>query len=320
MAQAFANIAFIKYWGNLDPELRLPANGSISMNLNGLYTQTQVIFSDENPSDVLILDGSPAGQASLTRVSNFLDLVRQQSGSKLCAFVDSKNNFPSGAGIASSASAFAALAVASTCAAGLELNQRELSRLARKGSGSACRSIPDGFVEWFAGTGDHDSYAESIANPDDWGLIDCIALVNTKHKSIGSSQGHALAGSSPLQVARVADTPRRLDLCRQAILQRDFDALAEITELDSNLMHAVMATSTPPLIYYLPATIEIIHAAGRWRREGLPVCYTIDAGPNVHVLTTQDSAPEVEIRLKGLPGVLGVLTASPGKGARLISS
>ncbi len=139
------------------------------------------------------------------------------------------------------------------------------------------------------------------------------------HKPTGSSEGHPLAQTSPLQAARVADTPRRLALCRQAILKRDFDALAELVELDSNMMHAVMMTSTPPLLYWRPETIAIMQAVQEWRLGGLPVFYTIDAGPNVHVLCPADRADEVADRLQAVPGVTGILTATTGGPAQLIS-
>jgi len=233
------------------------------------------------------------------------------------AEVISENNFPSGAGIASSASAFAALALAGSKAAGLKLDERELSRLARRGSGSAARSIPGGFVEWQAGTDDEDSFAFSIAPPDHWELVDCIAIVTAAHKKTGSTEGHSIAGTSPLQAARVADTPRRLEICRTGILNRDFNAFASIVELDSDMMHAVMMTSSPRLIYWQPATLEIIQAVQKWRKNGLAVCYTIDAGPNVHVISPSQEREEVEKRLLRLPGVHQVLTARPGGPARL---
>ncbi len=164
IASAHPNIALIKYWGNRDNALRLPANGSISMNLAGLETCTRVTWKvqSETDDDSLTINDSTVTGPGLQRVSAFLDLVRQMAGIEWRADVSSQNNFPAGAGIASSASAFAALALAATKAAGLELSEQELSRLARRGSGSACRSIPGGFVEWQAGTGDQDSFAFSI--------------------------------------------------------------------------------------------------------------------------------------------------------------
>jgi diphosphomevalonate decarboxylase len=319
-AVACPNIAFIKYWGNKDAFLRIPANGSISMNLDGLYTQTRVTFSAEWEQDTLVLNGAPAAGQALERVSRFLDIVRQMAGKRLAAQVISRNNFPTGAGIASSAAAFAALSLAATRAIGLELDETQLARLARRGSGSATRSVPAGFVEWLAGSGDEDSYAVSIAPPEHWRLVDCIAIVEAGHKPIGSTEGHALAATSPLQEARVADTPRRLELCRRAIQQRDFALLAELIELDSNLLHAVMMTSTPPLFYWEPASIHIMKSVQAWRKAGLNACFTLDAGPNVHVICTAEDSARVVERLQSMPGVIRVLTAAPGPGARLIEN
>ena len=317
-AIACPNIAFIKYWGNRDDLLRLPSNGSISMNLDGLYTQTQVTFDPSLAKDELILNGPSTQGPALRRVSTFLNLVRERAGLQLHARVESSNNFPMGAGIASSASAFAALALAASTAAGLELSEKDLSRLARGGSGSACRSIPGGFVEWQAGQDDETSFAFSIAPPEHWSLADCIAIVSQEHKPTGSALGQALAYTSLLQAPRLADAPRRLEICRRAILDRDFSAFAEVVELDSNLMHAVMMTSNPPLFYWQPATLQVIQAVIQWRQEGQPLCYTIDAGPNVHVLCLELHARQVKESLEQLPGVEKVLIAMPGGSARLL--
>jgi len=317
IAQAHPNIAFIKYWGNRDNALRLPVNGSISMNLNGLFTRTTVTFNSSQ-RDSLVINEHPVTGKGLERVSSILDLVRGMTNIDERAEVSSTNNFPAGAGIASSAAAFAALALASSRAAGLTLSEGQLSRLARRGSGSASRSIPSGFVEWMMGTGDDDSVAVSIAPPEHWALTDCIAIVNASHKKTGSTEGHAIAGTSPLQNVRVADTPRRLDICRNAILQKDFEAFANIIELDSDIMHSVMMTSTPPLMYWQSATVEIFHQVRGWRASGLPVGYTVDAGANVHVICLAEYAKEVEKRLRELPGVTDVLVAGAGGAAHIV--
>ncbi|TDA65170.1 MAG: diphosphomevalonate decarboxylase [Chloroflexi bacterium] len=316
-ALAHPNIAFIKYWGNRDDVLRLPQNGSISMNLAGLHTHTRVSFDPSHEVDTFSLNNQAQFGAGLERVSRFLDIVRTMAGKNWRAQVESANNFPTGAGIASSAAAFAALAVAASQAIGLELTESQLSALARRGSGSACRSIPAGFVEWRPGTKDADSYAISLAPPAHWDLVDCIAILKETHKMTGSSEGHRLAGSSPLQQARVASSRERLDRCRQAVLTRDFDALTSVIELDSNLMHAVMMTSTPSLFYWEPASLEIMKAVPEWRRSGLPVCYTLDAGPNVHLLCPGTSVAEVRSRLEDISGILQVLTAAAGGEAHI---
>jgi diphosphomevalonate decarboxylase len=318
-AQAFANIAFIKYWGNRDQRLRLPANGSISMNLGGLYARTTVTFDPALCCDDLFtLNGRVENTVALRRVSSFLDHVRALAGREVFARVVSENNFPIGTGIASSAAAFGALALAASTAIGLDLDEAQLSRLARLGSGSACRSVPGGFVEWRAGRDDEDSYAFSIAPPEHWDLADCVAVLRTGHKPVGSTEGHGLAGTSPLQAARVTDTPRRLELCRAAIQQRDFAALAEVIEQDSNLMHAVMMTSTPPLFYWDPASLELIQTVRARRKEGLPAACTLDAGPNVHVICEAGAAAQVTRLLEAHPAVRQVLVAHPGGPACLV--
>jgi diphosphomevalonate decarboxylase len=317
-AQANPNIAFIKYWGNRDNLLRLPMNGSISMNLEGLYTRTTVSFQPSLPYDELIINGHEVMGAGLDRISYILDIIRGMANIHERAEVMSENNFPSGAGIASSASAFAALALAGSKAAGLQLSEAELSRLARRGSGSAARSIPGGFVEWQAGAEEEDSFAFSIAEPGHWDLVDCVAIVSAAPKKTGSTEGHSVAPTSPLQAGRVADAPRRLEICRKAILERDFNTFASIVELDSDMMHAVMMTSTPALHYWKPASLDVMNCVRRWRMEGIPVCYTVDAGPNVHVMCPETEAHVVDKRLREIKGVQNVLVARAGGPAKVI--
>jgi len=317
-AVAHPNIALIKYWGNLDDALRIPANSSLSMNMGGLTTTTTVAYDDSLANDVVVLGGREQSGRAKDRVAALLDRVRAMAGVKTRAHVESRNDFPSGAGLASSASGFAALAVASAEAAGLNLDEAVLSRLARSGSGSACRSVPAGYVEWQAGTNDASSYAFSIAPPEHWDLRDVIAIVDTAHKDVGSTQGHALADTSPLHAGRVAMIPDRLARVKDAILRRDFAALVPVVEDDALAMHAVMMTSNPSLIYWQPATVAIIHAIRAWRGQGLPVCFTIDAGANVHCLCQRSAASDVKRRLESIPGVKEILMATPGGPACLI--
>jgi diphosphomevalonate decarboxylase len=317
-AAAHPNIAFIKYWGNQDDDLRIPANGSISMNLAPLQTTTTVSFDTALNKDQLLINNKAGDETALSRVSNLLERVRIQADIKTYARVVSENNFPTGSGIASSASAFAALALAAATSVGLDLSEKELSQLARTGSGSASRSIPGGFVEWVAGEDHSSSYASTIAGPDHWSLVDLVVLVSKEHKKVISSEGHRLANSSPLQTARVLDTKRRLDICRNALLKKDFFEFAEIVEQDSSLMHSVMMTSNPPLYYWEPGTLEIIKAVRSWRRAGLPVCSTIDAGPNVHLISLAESVAEVKRELGSLVDVNSLLECSPGGPAWLL--
>lgn len=319
-ARAHPNIAFIKYWGNADEKLRLPANPSISMNLDGLHTETRVSWDDSLASDMLLLNGVEESGRALHRVSLHLDVMRRWLGLTAKARVESVNNFPMGTGIASSASSFAALTLAAAAASGKPISERELTTLARLGSGSAARSIPAGFVEWHTGKAHEESYAESVAGPEHWALMDVVAILSAAHKEVGSREGHTSANSSDLQGARVAGAARRLALCKQAILERNFAALADVVELDSNLMHAVMMTSQPPLFYWLPGTLTIMDKVRRWRAAGLRVCYTLDAGPNVHCICVREDAETVRKELSGLSEVVDVRLAAPGGAAQIVAS
>jgi len=317
-ARANSNIAFIKYWGNIDDKLKLPANSSISMNLDGLYTETTVTWDNQLVGDELLLNGSPAESAALNRVSAHLNQIRNRLGSTSYAHVQSRNNFPMGAGIASSAASFAALTVAAFVAARVEINECELTTIARLGSGSAARSIPSGFVEWRTGQKHEESFAESFAPPQHWELVDVIAIINATHKPVISLEGHRSANTSEFQAARIASAPERFRICKQAILARDFTTFSEVVEHDSNLMHAVMMTSHPPLFYWQPATLTVMEQVRRWRADGLDVCYTLDAGPNVHCICLRNSVNSVSQRLQALSGVQDIRIAGVGGPAKVI--
>jgi diphosphomevalonate decarboxylase len=316
-AVASPNIAFIKYWGNQDHALRIPANPSLSMTLEGLETSTSLTLHGSASTDELILNGERVSGPALDRVSNFLTYVRSLAGSSETAKVESTNNYPSGAGIASSAAAFAALAVAASFAYGLDLTPIELSRLARRGSGSAARSVFGGFVELLTGRNDEEAFARPYLPAEHWKLEDWIAIVDPEHKPTGSTKGHVIAKTSPIQPARINDSDRRMQICRDALLNRDFSAFSDIVEQDSNLMHAVMITSSPSLLYLQPTSLFLMRTVKAWRKDGIEACYTIDAGPNVHIICTTDSSQEVERRLKSLDVVRELIHSRPGSGARL---
>ncbi len=318
-ASANSNIAFIKYWGNSDDSLRLPVNSSLSMNLDNVFTETSVMWDGTLTNDVLILNGLETKGSPLERVSSHLDFIRRRTGVGAFAKVESSNNFPMGAGIASSASSFAALTVASVAASEVEITERELTTIARLGSGSAARSIPDGFVEWHRGSSHEESFAESIAPADYWDLVDVIAIVSSEHKTVGSTQGHPSAKTSDLQNARVAGAEKRLALCKEAILAHDFKTFSEVVQYDSNLMHAVMMTSRPPLFYWKPGTLTVMEHIRLWRAEGLDVCYTLDAGPNVHCICLRDCAKIVSDRLKSLSDIQDIVLANVGSGAVILT-
>ena len=317
-AVSHPNIALVKYWGNQNQALRLPANPSLSMNLAGATSTTTVAFDSTLDEDQIWLDDARLDDQANRRVVDHLDRVRQLTQRSDRARVVSHNNFPQGAGLASSASGFAALTLAMTAAVGLGLSERELSTLARLGSGSACRSVPAGFVEWLPAPRHEDSFGVSIAPPEHWALCDVVAIVAEEHKQVGSSEGHALADTSPFQRERVATTRMRFDACKEALLTRDFERLAPVVELEALMMHAVMLTCTPPLIYWAPATLDLMEAVPRWRAAGLALAFTIDAGPNVHCICPAEAADQVESRLRAVPGVKQVIRATPGGPATLV--
>lgn len=319
-AVATSNIAFVKYWGRINDELRLPMNGSISMNLDSATTTTTVAFDDSLTADEFTLGGQSATEKQSARVFSHLNRIRAIAGIKTHAQVASENNFPTGAGIASSASAFAALTVAAVKAAGLSLPELELTLLARQGSGSACRSIPAGFVEWQYGETNEASFATQIAPPDYWDIRDLIAITQITHKEVGSADGNKLVGTSPFNDTRVKLAGQGLNIIRRAILERDWTTFGEETEREAIRLHVITMTSRPPIYYWSPVTLAIIQAMTEWRQGGLEVYFTIDAGANVHILAQAKDADEVENRLWQLEGVKVVLHNKPGMGTQLLEA
>lgn len=319
-ASAGANIAIIKHWGVRSERLRLPANSSLSLTLDNLRTTTTVTFDPDLGADVFVLNGRPAGVAACARVSAHLDRLRAVAGVRVGACVESENTFPMGAGLAASASGFAALTVAAAGALGLCLSAQELSGIARLGSGSAARSVFGGWVELVAARTHKGAVAAQVAPPAHWDVRDVIAIVSARVKPVSSIEGHRLARTSPFYEARLASLERVFEAAKKAVLERDFPRLGELAEADALSMHSVMMTSHPALLYWLPATVALLHSVRRWRGEGLACYFTIDAGPNVHVLTLPESAGEVAGRLAAAPDVLEVIACAPGEGARLIDA
>jgi diphosphomevalonate decarboxylase len=329
--RAGSNIAFIKYWGVDDATINLPQTSSISMTLADAYTTTTVEWStDEGPGvvgrnsarantlqnrlqDEILIDGRTLTGEAGARISRHLDRIRALAGTNRRARVASCNNFPMASGIASSASGFAALTVAACKALSLELSATQLSALARMGSGSAARSIFGGFVQWDRGVDHESSVARMLFPPEHWQLTDLVAIVSSAEKKVSSEGGHRIAATSPLNQARVNHVKQLLPVVQEAIAQRDLVKLGDAMEWDALAMHSVMQTGTPSLLYWQPGTLEVVHAVRRWRdEEGIGVYFTIDAGPNVHVLCAADDVPTVRMRLSALPAVLDVLVSRPG--------
>jgi len=317
-SRANSNIAFIKYWGNRDLVFRLPRNDSVSMNLDHATTTTTVEFDAALTDDQVVIGGEAAQDAARTRVITHLDRVRALAHLETKARVQSQNSFPTGAGIASSASAFAALSLAATRAAGLDLSERALSILARQGSGSACRSIPAGFVEWIAGSHSEDSYALSIAPPEHWDLRDVVAVVSAEEKRIGSTHGHAASQTSHFLAERLQALPIRFHHVRRAIFAKDLALLGPAIEADAIELHFIAMTSVPPIYYWNPGMVRVIQAALHWRADGLAVYFTLDAGPNVHLICEAKDVDQVAALARAVPDVQQIIVNAPGGAAHLV--
>jgi len=318
-ARAGANFALVKYWGKADARLNVPAVGSISITLDALFTETEVELAPTQRSDELVLDGKRRNE-DLAKISACVDLLRRKAGVDTRVRVVSRNNFPTGAGLASSASGFAALVRAAEGAFGLALSPRERSILARQGSGSAARSIFGGFVEMHAGTAvdGSDSFAEPLLESNEWPLEVVIAVTSTAEKEIGSRSGMTRsATSSPYYAAWVAGQPPDLATARTAIRAHDFAVLADIAEHNCLKMHAAALAAQPPLVYWNGATVECLHAVRRLRAGGVPVFFTIDAGPQLKAVCLPGARAEVERTLRAVPGVLELIKSALGPGAEL---
>ena len=317
-ARACANIALVKYWGKRDAgSLNLPATGSLSVALGALVTETTVEFDGALSHDEVSLDSGRA------RVSDFLDLVRARAGIMTRARVTTANHFPTASGLASSASGFAALAVAATRAAGLALSPRELSILARRGSGSAARSIFGGFVRMYAGTraDGEDAYAEPIAAPRLADMRIVVAVVGggaPKSHASRDAMEHS-AATSPLYGAWLDLVPRDLVAAEAAIAAGDFAALGALAEANALAMHAVAISSRPATLYWQPATLAALAAVRELRAAHVRAYATIDAGPHVKVLTTGEDAGAVARALATVPGVTQTIASEIGGGAEVVA-
>lgn len=323
LAQAQPNIALIKYWGKRDTRLNLPATGSLSITLASLWTRTRVAFDESLPRDELRLNGA-ADPASQARVSACLDLLRQRAGTTTRARVDSRNNFPTATGVASSASGFAALVVAADAALGLGLDRSTLSMLARRGSGSAARSLFGGFVSMAAGQREDgaDTIAEPLLRADEWPLVVVVAVTSNARKSTSSGAGMEISRTtSPFYPTWLKTAPADLAVATEAVRMHDFAALADLSEHNCLKMHAVMQTSQPPLLYWNGATMDCIQRIrGLREQDGLEVFFTVDAGAQVKAVCAPGAAERVAAALTEIPGVQQVLTSGLGEGARLLDN
>jgi diphosphomevalonate decarboxylase len=320
-----ANIAFIKYWGAGDLDKALPLNSSISMTLDNCVTLCTVETLGHEGTDEVWLAEPDGGFGSLDpefdrRVRTQLDRLRRWAGRSEALRVATRNNFPTAGGLASSASGFAALTLATAGAFGKKASDRELSLLARRsGSGSASRSVFGGYVEWAApqgdGTaGDDSSYAKPLFDAEHWELRDVIAVVEIGPKTVSSLEGHRRALNSPYYAKRQELLPERIEKVRRAIRQRDLSALGPVLEEEAVDLHLIAMSSHPPVFYWSPGTIAVLRAVRELRQEGLAAWATMDAGANVHVICDPDAEDDVAERLEDLPAVGFVIRDGVGAG------
>ncbi len=322
--KAPANLAFIKYWGRRNDELILPLNDSISMNLSNCYTITEIEESDRDEVKVKFygeqekeLEG---GQRE--RVLRQVERLRQKYGFEKKVKIWSENNFPADAGIASSASGFSALTLAMIELMGVKLSERELSIETRlSGSGSACRSIPNGLVKWVKGEKEDgsDSFAYSLYPPEHWELWDLVVVVSKQKKKVGSAEGHKLAKNEYMEarLKRIEERVREVEL---ALEQRDLERLGRVIENDAMSLHAVAILSQPPLYYLNGRTFEVIERILNLRQFGIEGYFTMDAGPNVHVVCEARDKKRLREELLGIEGVEEIIENKVAKGARVILS
>ena len=307
-AVAHANIALVKYWGKRDDALLLPEAGSLSLALDKLRTTTTVVLGAD--ADSLLLDGRPAAPKELQRARALLDAA----GISQRARIESRNEFPTGAGLASSASGFAALAVAACAAAGLEQTEEELSALARLGSGSAARSVPGGWAVW------RDQAAEQVHPPDWFEVRMVVAVCAAGPKEVGSRDGmKSSRETSPYHRAWIAQCREDLPRALAFLAARDLAGLGALAESNALRMHADALAAAPPILYWQPATVGCLHALARLRAGGVQAWGTIDAGPHVVALCFPGDAVAVAAALQAVPGVVETLECAPAGGARVIA-
>ncbi len=318
-ARACANIALAKYWGKADVKWNVPAVPSISLTLDQLVTETRVRFDPSLRADLVRLDGRRASPKEAERVVAMLDRIRSEADLHLKAHVTSHNRFPTAAGLASSASGFAALAAAASEAAGLRFNARRLSALARASSASAARSIYGGFVELPAGSrGDSDLSARPIAAPSHWNLRLVVALTEPGKKKVGSTEGMERSRkTSPYYRAWIEEAPKWSRKIKRAIKDRDLDTLGAAMERSTLAFHCCAMTSDPPVLYWAPATLAALGTVRELRERGISAWATMDAGPHVKTLCRAEDAERVRQALGRTKGVTRTWIAKPGPGVEV---
>lgn len=321
-AVAHPNIALVKYWGKSTLPGNVPAVPSLSITLDGLETRTRVSFDSGLSADALVMNDVPQPPDSDTtrRVSACLDQLRSLTGSRLHARVETGNDFPTGAGLASSASGFAALVVAADAALQSGLDQATLSRLARAASASAARSLIGGFATLAAADTDPNPAARQLAPSRHWPLAVIVAICAEGSKAVGSSEGmRSSALTSPFYDRWIETSGPDLERASRAVEQRDFPELAQVAEASCLKMHAVMQTTRPALLYWNAATLNVLERVRTLQGDGLQLFFTMDAGPQVKLVCAPGDAGQVAAALAEVPGVSRLLHCGLGEGARVVA-
>lgn len=317
-ATAHPNIALIKYWGKLDESLIIPSTSSIAVTLAAYESRTTVTLSENSKNDIAFINGEPLLGAGLARISRVLDRVRELAESTVKARVVSENTVPTAAGLASSASGFAALAVAAAAAYGLNASAVELSRIARLGSGSASRSIYGDFSIWHHGETDETSFAEPLIWQGEE-LAVVVAVVSAAAKAVSSRSGmQSSVETSPFYRSWVETNNQLVLEALQAINDGNLEALGELTEKSTMMMHAVMLTTNPSIRYLTGQSLEIFDSVRELRESGVGCWATADAGPNVKILTRRKDSAAVAAHLSSRFSEVQILESQLGGAARLV--
>jgi len=337
-AIAHPNIALIKYWGRALEQpsyLNIPTNDSISMtkvsipNLKSdfeLLTHTTIDFSEDYTEDIGYLKDNGRyisfDKISMKRILKVVDPLRKLSDISLNFKMISENKFPTAAGLASSASAFAALATCAADALKLDLSKKELSKYARLGSGSASRSIHGGFVWWHAGNSHDTCYAEQICGANEFDIAAIIAVIDRGKKDVTSDIGINSAHTSVFNPVKIEESKKQATEIQKAIKNDDFSTVGKISEKNCLYMHTVMMTSEPALFYWNPNTLKVIKAVIKARRNEDVECYfTVDAGPNIHCLCRSEDLDAIEkILFKiGIPENNMVRVKASSEGSKVVN-
>lgn len=327
-AAATPNIALVKYWGKRDEKLILPMNSSISMTMGEEFTtRTSIMFTDRITEDIFYINGDRQDLSNKDVKERFevMDIMRRMAGTTDRAIVVSENSFPTAAGLASSASGIAAMVFAANAALGLNLDAKELSIIARQGSGSSCRSLAGGFVKWEKGSmpDGSDSHIRQIATADHWPeIVDIVAIVSSSKKKVSSRAGmKQTVETSELYKLRPKYAENSCSIIEKAIMEKDFEKFASVTIRENNNLHAVMLDTYPPIFYLNDVSKEIISAIEDLNyRAGRPIAaYTFDAGPNAQIITLEEHRDEVEKALAEIKGIEKQYITRPGRGPRMLS-